>query len=66
VGRIESEPPEFHIELAIDGHRFDLAAEHLFEGYRQRRRSVPQKWIEQVQVKVEKLGRSFFFSRWRD
>jgi hypothetical protein len=57
VGRIESEPPQFHLELAIDGHRFELQEDQLFEGYRQRRRYVPRKWLDRVKVKVESLSR---------
>jgi hypothetical protein len=55
VGRIEREPPEFHLEMAIDGHRFELPEEQLFEGYRQRRRYVPRQWLDRVKVKVEGL-----------
>ena len=53
VGRIDDEPPEFHLELAIDGHRFRLQQDQLFEGYGRRRNFVPRKWLEQVRVKVE-------------
>jgi len=53
VGRIESEPPEFHLELAIDGYRFALEPEHIFEGYGQRRRFVPRQWLDKVRVKVD-------------
>jgi hypothetical protein len=53
VGRIEEEPPEFHLELAIDGHRFALEADDLFEGYRRRRGYVPRQWLDRVRVKVE-------------
>src|SRR5262249_34017864 len=53
VGRIESEPPEFHLELAIDGYRFLLTMDDLVEDYRKRRGFVPQKWLEKVKVKVE-------------
>jgi PRTRC genetic system protein A len=53
VGRIEDEPPEFHVELAIDGHRFQLEPGQLFEGYSVRRNFVPKAWIEQVQVRIE-------------
>ena len=53
VGKIEEEPPQFHLELSVDGHRFSLRPEHLFEGYRDRRRFVPRRWLEQVQVEVD-------------
>jgi hypothetical protein len=57
VGRIESESPEFHLELAVDGHRFRLEHEQLFEGYRQRRKFVPRKWLEKVKIKLEGFSR---------
>jgi hypothetical protein len=57
VGHVESEPPEFHLELAIDGHRFGLEMGHVFEGYERRRRFVPRKWLEQVRVKVDSYAR---------
>jgi hypothetical protein len=57
VGRIDDEPPEFHLELAIDGHRFHLQQDQLFEGYGRRRNFVPRKWLEQVKVKVEGFRR---------
>jgi hypothetical protein len=52
VGHVRDEPPDFHAELAIDGYRFRLQMDHLFEGYQRRRHFVPQKWLEQVKVKV--------------
>jgi hypothetical protein len=58
VGHIQDEPPEFHLELAIDGYRFRLKEEQLFEGYRKRRRFVPRKWLDQVKVKVDSWSRS--------
>lgn len=66
VGRIEREPPEFHLEMAVDGHRFELEPEHWFAGYRQRRAFARPEWLEKVKIKEERLGRSFVFSRWRD
>jgi hypothetical protein len=56
VGCVHREPPEFHLELAIDGHRFALEPEQVFEGYGQRRRFVPRRWLEQVTVQVEGKG----------
>jgi hypothetical protein len=58
VGHIEEEPPEFHLELAIDGHRFPLKMGDLFEGYQARRRFVPRKWLDKVKVTIE--GRKWF------
>jgi hypothetical protein len=62
VGRIEDEPPEFHLELAIDGYRFSLETDHIFEGYTKRRRFVPRKWLDQVKVKTD----SWSTSSWSD
>lgn len=56
VGRVEDEPPEFHVELAVDGHRFALEPGQLFEGYRERRKFVPKQWLDQVKVVVESSG----------
>jgi hypothetical protein len=68
VGRIESEPPEFHLELAVDGHRFALRPEQIFEGYRERRRYVPRQWLDKVKVKVDSGAwpYSWFRPRWND
>jgi len=57
VGHVESEPPEFHLELAIDGSRFGLEMGQVFEGYERRRRFVPRKWLDQVRVKVDSYAR---------
>ncbi len=54
VGRIDREAPEFHLEITVDGSRFGLQFEHFFRGYKRRRRRVPQAWIDQVKVKVDR------------
>jgi PRTRC genetic system protein A len=65
VGRINNEPPDFHLELAIDGQRFELEFEQLFEGYAHRRRFVPRKWLEQVKI-VSDGPTSYYSKRSRD
>ncbi|HEY7312052.1 MAG TPA: hypothetical protein VH643_21995 [Gemmataceae bacterium] len=60
VGHIDDEPPEFHLELAIDGFRFALEMEDIFEGYTKRRRFVPRKWLEQVKIKVDSWSSSSY------
>ena len=66
VGRIDREPPEFHLELAVDGHRFRLAPGDVFEGYRQRRRFVPEAWLSRVRVKPVTSARLWGWrSDWR-
>jgi hypothetical protein len=57
VGRINGEPPEFYLDLAVDGHRFALEMGQIFEGYRERDRNVPAEWLERVRVDVERAGR---------
>jgi hypothetical protein len=54
VGHIEREPPDFHLEMSIDGHRFDLEFDQLFQGYQRRRSYVHPNWLAQVSVKVER------------
>jgi PRTRC genetic system protein A len=53
VGRILSEPPQFHIEAIVDGMRFRVKnTETVLEGYERRRVSeVPGEWIDQVEVR---------------
>ncbi|MBT6486135.1 MAG: hypothetical protein HOK71_15925, partial [Planctomycetaceae bacterium] len=46
-------PPQFHQDIVVDGHRFTLNFGHIFKGYKQRRKHVPQAWIDQVEVVVE-------------
>lgn len=57
VGRITREPPDLHVAAVVDRTRFRLAPELVIEGYESRRRKVPARWLEQVQVKV--YGNSF-------
>lgn len=54
VGYIDQDPPQFHQDIAIDGHRFNLKFGHIFKGYKQRRKYIPQAWIDQVEVVTEK------------
>ena len=52
VGRLYLEPPEIHLEMVVDGSRFQLQDLHsVAQGYaRRRRHEVPQAWIDQVTV----------------
>lgn len=56
VGRIHREPPELHIEVTVDGHRFAVTDHRqVIEGYHRRRcDEVPTEWLERVEV--EQLG----------
>ncbi len=53
VGKIDREPPEFHLEMSIDGHRFPVMFDEIFEAYRQRRDYVRPDWLSKVAIKVE-------------
>jgi len=57
VGHIARDPPQFHLDIAIDGTRFRMDCDQLFKGYHRRRRDVPQKWLDQVKVKVNRPKR---------
>lgn len=54
VGRISNEPPEFHVEVVVDGARFrvkDILS--VVAGYKQRRPDlVPDDWMAKVSKKV--------------
>jgi len=54
VGRIDEEPPEFHVEMSVDGHRFPLKFDDVLAGYRQRRRLVPERWLRRLHVIVKR------------
>ena len=54
VGHVHREPPSFHVELAVDGHRFPMEFNDFFEGYEKRRTLVPQTWLDKVKVKVDR------------
>lgn len=62
VGRIEDEPPDLHVELAVDGHRFRLEPGQIFAGYERRRRYVPQQWLDRVKVSTH--GSMDLFEAW--
>ncbi|MBI2926278.1 MAG: Mov34/MPN/PAD-1 family protein [Verrucomicrobia bacterium] len=52
VGRLSLEPPELHIEVTVDGTRFQVHDPKLvLAGYHHRRpHEVPQEWIAKVKV----------------
>ena len=54
VGRIEEEPPQFHTGMSVDGTPFLLKFAHIFKGYNQRRKTVPQAWLDKVKIVVQK------------
>lgn len=54
VGRIHQEPPQFHLDVAVDGQRFQVAMDQFLQGYRRRRRIIPQAWMDRVKVRVQR------------
>jgi hypothetical protein len=66
IGRIEREPPELHLEMAIDGYRFALDMDGLFEGYTKRSKTAPKKWVERVKVKLERARRFSWYDSYND
>lgn len=60
IGRIDREPPEFHLEFAVDGSRFSCTFDQLFKGYRRRRRTIPQKWLDAHRVKLSRAKSSTY------
>lgn len=53
-GRIHREQPEFHIQLVVDGHRFDLDFDDFFRGFEQRRERIPKQWLKKVKCLVKR------------
>jgi hypothetical protein len=62
VGRIDKEPPDFHIEAVVDGVRFTVEQSLVLEGYRERARDVPPAWIGKVTVKERSSARGTYAS----
>jgi hypothetical protein len=54
VGRVDRDPPQFHLAFAVDGQRFRLGFDSFLSGYRRRRRVVPQAWLDNVDVQVKR------------
>jgi len=52
VGRIREDPPDLHIEVIVDGIRFQVQnREAVIEGYQRRRpEEVPQEWMDRITV----------------
>jgi len=51
VGRIDQEPPQWHIEVSIDGARVSVDPTTVFEGYSRRDHRFPQEWRAQHTVR---------------
>lgn len=50
VGRIDREPPDFHVEIVSDGHRFASSLGAVSGGFRCRNEDVPAEWLEKLKV----------------
>ncbi len=64
VGKIDRDPPEFHLEFCVDGSRFSLEFDDLFQGFGQRRKMIPDKWISKIKVELEQVKRSAMIPWW--
>ena len=53
VGRIQVEPPEFHVEAVVDANRFQLSIKDVVDGYEKRAGDVPEEWIDRVEIEEE-------------
>jgi hypothetical protein len=58
VGRLDLEPPQFHVEFVVDGTRFDVDPAQVMEGYESRCNEVPKEWLDRVSVRIEGPGNS--------
>ncbi|OHB79507.1 MAG: hypothetical protein A2W31_08485 [Planctomycetes bacterium RBG_16_64_10] len=52
VGRLNAEPPSFHVEAVVDGTRFRLATDQVVEAYERRAPRAPQDWMDKVRVRI--------------
>jgi hypothetical protein len=52
VGCVNREPPQFHLEMTVDGCRFPLCFSQFFRGYRARRDNVPEAWLRRVEIQA--------------
>lgn len=52
VGRIYDEPPQFHVEATVDGRRFPVQPEEIFEGYDSRRSDFPEQWFDWLKIEL--------------
>lgn len=53
VGRLSSEPPQFHCEFVVDGTRFRTDLSAVTDGYGERNYRFPRGWLQCVKVDVE-------------
>lgn len=53
VGRLDTEPPDLHVEAVVDRSRFLLEPKRVLPAYRARATAIPEHWISQLEVAVE-------------
>jgi hypothetical protein len=64
VGRIYNEPPEFHVEATVDGVRFPVQQDKIFEGYDCRRDDFPKKWFDWLTIELTPSSWTNSSSKW--
>ncbi len=52
VGRIYRQDPEFHVEVVVDGQRFELELHEVVEGYEERNPDIPEEWVGRVTIEA--------------
>lgn len=53
VGKVHQEPPEFHVDIVVDGARFKLKDPlSIIEGYKHRNMDIPDEWMKKVKRKT--------------
>ena len=57
VGKLDKEPPDFHVEAVVDGSRFNLDIAQVIEGYGELRDDFPAEWVDRVEVKVNRWSK---------
>jgi hypothetical protein len=50
AGRLDDEPPQWHLEATVDGARFAISRQLVFAGYRSRNPDFPAEWRERHRV----------------
>ena len=61
VGRIQSEPPEFHIEVIVDGMRFKVEQNMVLEDYRKRAK-VSNEYLNQIDIENVNAIRGYWIN----
>jgi hypothetical protein len=62
VGRLDEEPPQFHAEVVVDGHRFAAEPKQVLGEYNQRDLAFPRQWISRHTVTYDEAWGSSYGS----